>query len=118
MTVEIGRDLSALTPIEQQCALDRAVNGLRDDDPLRSASISVIGWQRAVMWSLLATVAVFGIWKPMQTAIVLIGLCTIPGPFVARWLMQRMSIRVHALMMDGLILTGGLLLLWRAFESV
>ena len=48
----------------------------------------------------------------------LIGLCTIPGPFVARWLMQRMSIRVHALMMDGLILTGGLLLLWRAFESV
>lgn len=47
----------------------------------------------------------------------LIGLCTIPGPFVARWLMRRMSLRVHTLMMDGLILTGGLMLLWRAFEG-
>ena len=99
MTVEIGRDLSALTPIEQQCALDRAVNGLRDDDPLRSASISVIGWQRAVMWSLLATVAVFGIWKPMQTAIVLIGLCTIAYVFtmVDRVLIFRQGLAARAI---------------------
>jgi len=66
-----------LSPAEEQRALDRAVNGLREDDPLRSASISVVAWQRAFLWALLATVAVFGIWKPMQTAIVLIALCTI-----------------------------------------
>jgi len=76
VTTQIGRHLDP-TPGEQQRALYRAVNGLRDDDPLRSASISVIGWQRAVVWALLAALAVFGIWKPMQTAILLIGLCTI-----------------------------------------
>ena len=99
MTVEIGRDLSALPPIEQQRALDRAVNGLRDDDPLRSASISVVGWQRAVTWSLLAAVAVFGIWKPMQTAIVLIGLCSIAYVFtmVDRVLIFRQGLAARAI---------------------
>ena len=76
MNAQTSRTLD-LSPAEEQRALDRAVNGLREDDPLRSASISVVAWQRAFLWALLATVAVFGIWKPMQTAIVLIALCTI-----------------------------------------
>ncbi|MCX6483147.1 MAG: glycosyltransferase [Mycobacterium sp.] len=76
MTTKLDRHPDPTTG-EQQRALYRSVNGLRDDDPLRSASISVIGWQRTVLWVLLVGVTAFGIWKPMQTAIVLIGLCTI-----------------------------------------
>jgi len=45
---------------------------------------------------------------------VLIGLCTMPGAFVARWLMQRMSLRVHGGIMDTVVLVGGVALLWQA----
>ena len=62
---------------DQQRALDRAVNRLRDEDPTRSASVSVVGWQRAVLWVLLTITIGFAILDPLQTAIVLIGLSTL-----------------------------------------
>lgn len=65
------------TEEERQYALHRAIDGLREDDPLRSASIAVVGWQKAVVWSLLALLVVCAIWKPMPTAVALIGLCTL-----------------------------------------
>ncbi|MGV1006250.1 MAG: glycosyltransferase [Candidatus Nanopelagicales bacterium] len=66
-------------PTEEQRveALDRAVNRLRQVDPMRSASVAVVGWQKAVIWTLLIVTAGFGIWRPMQTAVALIGLCTL-----------------------------------------
>ena len=57
-------------------ALDRAINALRIDDPTRSASIAVIGWQRATLWGLLIGVILLLIWQPMVTTVVLVGLCT------------------------------------------
>ena len=42
---------SVVTEAEQQQALHRAVNWLRDEDPTRSAAVAVVGWQKAVLWA-------------------------------------------------------------------
>ncbi len=68
MSVTAGED--------QQRYLHRAVNRLRDQDPVRSAATAVVGWQRAVLWSATILSVGFAIWRPLQTAVVLIGLCT------------------------------------------
>lgn len=81
MSARPGFDLDNLTPDQQQRALDRAVNGLRADDPLRSAAVSAVGWQRAALWTLLVMIFAFVIWKPLQTAIALLGLCTLAYVF-------------------------------------
>ncbi|OMC38860.1 N-acetylglucosaminyltransferase [Mycobacterium sp. GA-1841] len=67
------------TATEQQraYALDRAINGLREDDPLHSASHPLMGWQRPALWVLLVAVVALGIWRPLETTVVLIGLCTL-----------------------------------------
>jgi cellulose synthase/poly-beta-1,6-N-acetylglucosamine synthase-like glycosyltransferase len=69
--------VETLTDAEREHALDRSINGLRDDDPLSSAAIPVMGWQKVAVITLLATAVGFAIWRPMQTAVVLIGLCTL-----------------------------------------
>ena len=76
MTGRIVLDLDDVTDVEKEWALHRAVNGLREDDPMRSASNPVMGWQRAVLWTLLVVTIGFAIWRPMETAVALIGLCT------------------------------------------
>jgi len=76
VSIQPGFNLDDLTPEQQRDALDRAVNGLRNDDPLRSAAVSAVGWQRILLWTLLAITSAFVIWRPMQTAIALLGLCT------------------------------------------
>ncbi|WP_396918837.1 glycosyltransferase [Mycolicibacterium sp.] len=70
-------DPETLTDGERDYALHRAINGLREDDPVHSASTPLLGWQKPVLWALLAIVLAFGVWRPMQTAVVLIGLCTL-----------------------------------------
>lgn len=45
---------------------------------------------------------------------VAVGLCTAPGAFVARWLVRRLSARVHEAMMEAVIVGGALLVLWRS----
>lgn len=62
---------------DRQRALWRAVEGLREDNPLQSASTPVIGWQRVAVWSLLAIVVGCAIFWPMGTAVTLIGMCTL-----------------------------------------
>lgn len=62
---------------ESERALDRAVNLLREQDPVRSAAVAVVGWQRALIGGLLLLTVGFAIVRPLQTAIVLIGLCTL-----------------------------------------
>ncbi|HOW94750.1 MAG TPA: glycosyltransferase [Mycolicibacterium fallax] len=63
--------------IDPEWALDRAINGLREDHPIRSSSVSIWGWQKPALYSLLAVLVGFAVWRPMGTAIFLIGLCTL-----------------------------------------
>jgi cellulose synthase/poly-beta-1,6-N-acetylglucosamine synthase-like glycosyltransferase len=62
---------------EREYALRRAVDALREEDPVCSASIPVVPWQRWVLWSLLLTAIGFAIWKPAGTAVALVGLSTL-----------------------------------------
>lgn len=66
-----------VTDDQREYALHRAINGLREDDPVHSASTPLLGWQKPMLWGLLVIVIAFGVWRPMQTAVVLIGLCTL-----------------------------------------
>ncbi|HSA40736.1 MAG TPA: glycosyltransferase [Mycobacterium sp.] len=63
--------------VDPEWALDRAINGLREDHPIRSSSVSIWGWQKPALYSLLAVLVGFAVWRPMGTAIFLIGLCTL-----------------------------------------
>lgn len=74
MTIEIDRDDGER--LRQDHALHHAINGLREEHPVQSASVAVVGWQRAVLWALLLVVIGCAVWQPMTTAVVLIGLCT------------------------------------------
>lgn len=47
---------------------------------------------------------------------VLIGLCTVPGAFVAHRLMDRLPLTLHIRLMEVLILGGGLSFLWQALR--
>lgn len=77
MTFSETFDPEAVTEQEREYALNRAINGLREDDPVHSASTPLLGWQKPVVWVLLVIVLAFAIWRPPQTAVVLIGLCTL-----------------------------------------
>lgn len=45
---------------------------------------------------------------------VLIGLCTVPGAFVARLILDRLPLTVHVRLMEALVIAGGISFLWRA----
>ena len=66
-----------VTVEQQQQILDRAINGLRDDHPTSSASITVTRWQRVVLWTTLVVSVLCAIWQPMVTAVALIAVCTL-----------------------------------------
>lgn len=66
----------ALSGVEWKRALHRAIEGLREDDPIHSAAQAVSGWQRPALAVILAATIGFAIWKPMATAVVMVGLCT------------------------------------------
>ena len=44
-----------------------------------------------------------------------IGACTIPGNYLARWILRRTSVRVHTRLLELIVLIGGLSLLARPF---
>jgi len=69
--------VESATEAQKQRALHRAVDGLREDDPLRSASVPVLGWQRAALWGLLAATVVCAALWPKITAVTFVGLCTL-----------------------------------------
>ncbi len=45
---------------------------------------------------------------------ILIGICTVPGSWVAAQIVKRTDLRLHTLFMEALILVGGGSFLWRA----
>jgi uncharacterized membrane protein YfcA len=67
----------------------------------------------------LAKVALFGgaarIDGPLALAGALIGLCTMPGAFVARRLLQVIPLPVHTAIMEAVVVIGGIAFLWRAW---
>jgi len=46
-----------------------------------------------------------------------IGLCTIPGAFVGRWIVRSTPLRIHSLFMEGFIVCGAVYFLWVATEQ-
>ena len=61
----------------KQAALLDAIDGLRNADPLRSATTPLIGWQKAVLWSAMAVTAAMAVWQPQVTAMAFIAVCTV-----------------------------------------
>jgi uncharacterized membrane protein YfcA len=65
-----------------------------------------------------AKVALFGGLARLDAGLalagVLIGLCTVPGAFVARRLLALVSLKVHTVVMEFVVLAGGAGFLWRA----
>lgn len=59
-----------------------------------------------------------GLQAEILVAAVLIGLCTIPGNYIARWVLRRTSLRVHARIMEGVVLIGGISLLWQPVRDL
>lgn len=47
---------------------------------------------------------------------VLIGLATLPGSALGKWLVTRMHARLHILFMEALILAGGAFMLWHSWK--
>jgi uncharacterized membrane protein YfcA len=43
-----------------------------------------------------------------------VGLCAMPGAFVARWLLSKLSVSVHATIMEVVVVFGAGVFLWRA----
>jgi cellulose synthase/poly-beta-1,6-N-acetylglucosamine synthase-like glycosyltransferase len=63
-------------PAERAYALRRAIDGLREDDPIRSASVSIVPWQRRLIWTSLVVVLGCAAWWPLSTTVVLVAICT------------------------------------------
>lgn len=47
---------------------------------------------------------------------ILMGICMVPGSFIARWIVQRVNIDKHTLFIEFVIFCGGVSLLWRIFK--
>ncbi len=83
---------------------------------------ALIGTEAAVSMSgSLIKASVFGSAMLFDFELILagliIGLATVPGAFVARWMLKRFSPRVHLAMMDALVVVGGLSFLWQAWAG-
>jgi uncharacterized membrane protein YfcA len=65
-------------------------------------------------------VAIFGGFDRLDTSLavagLLIGLCTMPGAFVARRLLTLIPARIHTLVMEAVVVIGGAGFLWRAWR--
>ena len=68
----------------------------------------------------LVQVAVFGVAGVIDAKVLavalIIGVCAIPGAFVARAIVDRISIHVHTAILDAVVLLGGGLMVWGAFR--
>jgi uncharacterized membrane protein YfcA len=47
---------------------------------------------------------------------VLIGVSTFPGAFLARWMIARLPIHVHTVMLDGVVVLGGVVMIANALR--
>jgi len=65
----------------------------------------------------LAKVVLFGSLDALTLEValtgLLVGVCTVPGAFVARTILKRIPAGVHAWLMEAIVVAGALALLWR-----
>lgn len=47
-----------------------------------------------------------------------LGLCTLPGNYIGRWLTNRTSIHIHTSLMEVIIIIGGLSIIWKPVLSL
>ncbi|MGE3244764.1 MAG: TSUP family transporter [Beijerinckiaceae bacterium] len=47
----------------------------------------------------------------------ILGICTMPGAYAGRWILQRTSIRVHTFLVEGIMIAGALFFLYRAITG-
>ncbi len=52
-------------------------------------------------------------WQLLAIGVIL-GLCTMPGAYVGKWILQRTSVRVHTFLVEGIMAAGGIFFLARA----
>ena len=45
------------------------------------------------------------------------GACAVPGAFVARRLTVGLSLAAHARILDGVVILGGVLVIWQGLRS-
>lgn len=64
--------------------------------------------------------ATFGLYGLLDVelvlAAILIGACTLPGAYTAKWLVDRMHLQLHTAIIEVAVFIGGLSLLWRLFD--
>lgn len=48
----------------------------------------------------------------------LVGLCMIPGAYGARWLIDRLNMRVHTVLIELMVMFSGISFIWSAIDSV
>ncbi|HSG54030.1 MAG TPA: TSUP family transporter, partial [Paracoccaceae bacterium] len=69
----------------------------------------------------LAKVAFFGaldaLSMPMLLLALSMGLCTVPGTWAGAWVVRHTSMRVHTLLIEGLIVLGGASLIWGGLSA-
>jgi len=60
-----------------------------------------------------------GALSPASWAMALvIGAIAVPGAFVARWLTEQLSVRVHDVLIEAMVFLGGFLLFWRGLAEM
>lgn len=83
------------------------------------AGEALMGTMAAVALTVNVTKAVvfggFSVLDPgLALAGFLVGLCTVPGNLTGRWIVRRTAIRVHILVVEAVILTGGCYFIYAA----
>jgi uncharacterized protein len=70
---------------------------------------------------LVAKAGLFGALSVLTTSWLIfgavVGIVTIPGVYLARWLVQKSSVRVHTLLVECVLLVGGGSFVWRGFTG-
>jgi uncharacterized protein len=55
-------------------------------------------------------------WSSVVMA-VLIGVCALPGAFIAKRLTQKLTLTMHTAILDGVVVAGGALLILQALRG-
>lgn len=70
---------------------------------------------------LIGKAAMFGTLELLTPELVviglLVGLVSVPGVYLARWILEHTSVRLHTLLIELLIVGGGLSFVWRGLTS-
>ena len=53
---------------------------------------------------------------PVALFAVIVGCATFPGGYVAKWLVERLSVKLHTQLLDGAVIAGAAAMLWRAWQ--